>query len=99
MYCVRCGTALKENARFCGRCGTTAPVVTQPVVAQPAQVVYVEEKPIESLWENKKVLLFTFLVMAISVATIICTSIITKDLPSMSKLDTVTTSKTKLFQK
>ena len=79
MYCKYCGTLLRENAGFCHKCG-------QPVPPTKQDVVYVEEKPMESLMDNTTVIALTFCVLVIAIVTIVCTSLITKDIPSKDQL-------------
>ena len=79
MYCKYCGTAFRENARFCSKCGQPAPLPKQ-------EVVYLEEKPMESILSNGVVIGLTFFVLIFSIVTIICTSIITKDIPAKNQL-------------
>ena len=75
MYCGHCGKQIvKENSRFCGNCG--APVVA-PV--QKPQVVYVEEKPLTPVLEDRTVVALTFCVLLLSILTIVVSSIITQD--------------------
>ena len=91
MYCIRCGSALKENARFCGRCGSMAYVLptTTPVVAPKPKVVYVEEQPMESLMDNSTIVALTFCVLVFSIMTIVLASVITRNIPNASKFDSV----------
>lgn len=41
MFCKKCGNELKENAKFCGKCGEPAPVVLQAEIpaAEPKQTL------------------------------------------------------------
>lgn len=79
MYCKYCGALLREEARFCSKCGRKVP-------PKKADVIYQEEKPMESIMDNKTVILLTFCVLALSIITIVCTSLITKDIPSKDQL-------------
>ena len=47
MKCVNCGAELPEGSKFCGSCGTAAPVepVIEPVVEQPVAVDTTVETP------------------------------------------------------
>lgn len=47
MKCANCGAELPEGSKFCGSCGTAAPVepVTEPVVEQPVAVDTTVETP------------------------------------------------------
>lgn len=80
MYCGYCGAKLKENAKFCGKCGREVRIPVKQ------EIVYVEEKPIDSILNNTAVVLLTFGILVLSIATIICTSLITKDIPSTDRL-------------
>ena len=78
MFCVKCGNQLNENDRFCGICGN--------VVSQEPKVVYVEEKPLESLLDNRTVVALTFLFLLLAFATIIGASYMTRDIPDLNSL-------------
>lgn len=87
MYCSNCGTAIRANARFCGKCGQPAPIVySVPYVRKEPEVVYVEEKPLTPILEDKAVVALTFCVLILSIATIILSSAITKDIPTSKVL-------------
>lgn len=75
MYCGHCGKKIeKANAKFCGSCGS--PIV---VVPEQPKVVYVEEKPLTPILEDRTVVALTFCVLLLSILTIVVTSVITKD--------------------
>ena len=78
MYCGNCGNLLKENGHFCGKCG-------RPVYIEP-KVVYKEENKLPSLLEDRAVVALTFCVLILSIVTIVCASIFTKDIPSEGAL-------------
>ncbi len=46
MFCIQCGTALAENARFCHACGTAAPVVPAGQPQAPAGAAPVYGQPV-----------------------------------------------------
>ncbi len=80
MYCGYCGAKLRDNTNFCGKCGK------EIFVPVKEEIVYVEEKPVESILSNGVVVALTLCVLIISIATIICASIITNDLPDTNQL-------------
>lgn len=82
MYCSQCGAHMVQNARYCGSCGAM-------VHSKVPEVVYVEEKREESILDNKAVVALTFCILVLSIITIICTSLITKDIPAMNRLDSI----------
>lgn len=102
MYCIRCGSLMRGGASFCGVCGakafqtsdsvlqntsTKAPsTVPKKEVVEP-KVVIVEEKKLEPIFSNGKVLLLTFVVFFLSLFTIVFTSVITRDVPIPDKLN------------
>ena len=78
MYCGKCGAELRDNTKFCGKCGAIIPV--------KPEVVYVEEKPIESIMPNGVVVALTLCVLVLSITTIICASILTNDIDEVDSL-------------
>ena len=77
MYCAYCGSEVKNNARFCGKCGNA--VVTYVAPPAPPKVIYVEEKPLTPILEDRAVVALTFCILIVSIVTIIIASAITKD--------------------
>ena len=47
-FCKYCGKELREGMRFCGGCGNAV-----EVVVPQKQIIYEEEKPMESILDNK----------------------------------------------
>ena len=82
MYCSQCGAHIVQNARYCASCGHL-------VHSNVPEVVYVEEKQEESILDNKAVVALTFCILVLSIITIVCTSLITKDIPTMNRLDSI----------
>ena len=80
MFCGHCGTKNRNDDHFCGICGAKLP---DP---QP-EVIYLVEKPLESILDNSSVLLLAFFFFALAMIAIISVSSITKDLPSSNKLE------------
>ena len=83
MYCGHCGSILKENSRYCGKCGTAVPLRTPD---RMVQVVYIEEQPLTPIFGDKVILALTFGILGLSILTIFVSSVITKDIPSSSHL-------------
>ena len=76
MYCGNCGKKLNENDHFCGLCGMkVAP-----------KIVYVEEQPLEPIYNNTVVVLLTFFFLFLAFATIIGTAFVTKSFPATNSL-------------
>lgn len=72
MYCSKCGTKLKENAKFCGVCGTNIEEKIQEVKETP-KVIEIEEKEtkIESKANNIIVLIIVLLTLLVSIGLIL----------------------------
>lgn len=96
MYCVNCGTKLGNEDCFCGKCGARTENIVEQKIDSPKievpkkeepQVVYIEEKPMESILNNPSVIGLTLFFFMLSLITIIGISVITKDVPASSKLD------------
>ena len=86
-YCKYCGTKLGANGRFCGGCGQPVQDYFEVAAAKPVQqVVYVDEKPMESILDNKTVVALTLGVLAFSLVIIVVVSFLTKDVPVTSDL-------------
>ena len=80
-FCKYCGKEIKPNTRFCGGCGNAV----VPEVPQK-QIVYVDEKKLEPILDNKTVVALTLGVLAFSLVAIILVSYLTKDVPVSSEL-------------
>lgn len=80
-FCKYCGKELREGMRFCGGCGNAV-----EVVVPQKQIIYEEEKPMESILDNKTVVALTLGVLAFSLVAIIVVSFLTKDVPATSNL-------------
>ena len=80
MYCGYCGSKLREDTNFCGKCGR------EVFIPVKEEIVYIEEKPMESILSTGVVVALTLCVLVISITTIICTSVITKDIPETDHL-------------
>ena len=72
MYCSKCGNKLKENAKFCGVCGTNIEEKIQEVKETP-KVIEIEEKEtkIESKANNIIVLIIVLLTLLVSIGLIL----------------------------
>ena len=64
-FCKYCGKELREGMRFCGGCGNAV-----EVVVPQKQIIYEEEKPMESILDNKTVVALTLGVLAFSLVAI-----------------------------
>lgn len=69
-YCIRCGTALEENAKFCTHCGMPANGTAQQATEYPyppgqAHYNYKPENPIEKLSSRLRVSAILLLITAI----------------------------------
>ena len=79
MFCGHCGAKNQETDRFCGICGIKLP-------EKEPEIVYVEEKPMESILNNNTVIALTLFIFVLSMITIIGVSIITKSIPESDQL-------------
>lgn len=96
MFCRNCGAKLRDGDCFCGVCGSKVesveskigetPKTELPKVVEP-EVVYIEEKPMESILDNQSVIGLTLFFFMLSLLTIIGISVITRDVPVSNKLE------------
>ena len=77
MYCRYCGTKLLDNDKYCGKCGKKL-VIEQPI--QNENVVYVEEKKMDSILNNTAIVALTICVLVLSLTIIICASLLTNNI-------------------
>ncbi|MBR4693211.1 MAG: zinc ribbon domain-containing protein [Bacilli bacterium] len=78
MYCGNCGNKLGKDENFCGKCGRAREV--------KEEVIYQEEQQLEPIISNTGVVALTITVLVLAIATIIVTSVITKDIPETKHL-------------
>ena len=76
MYCEYCGSKLKENAFFCGKCGREV----------KPKVIYEEEQPLQSLASNEVCVALTLGIFILALVSIIAISVITQDYPVTNQL-------------
>lgn len=84
MYCGNCGNKLKKNEKFCGKCGRAREEENKE------EIIYQEEQQLEPIISNTGVIALTITILVLALATIICTSIITKDIPATKHLSPYT---------
>lgn len=75
MYCKNCGFKLKNNDKFCGKCGKAVENKTEP---QEVEIIEIEEKEkkVESLTSNKYIYTIIALTMLFSFGLVIICSFI-----------------------
>ena len=76
MYCRYCGTKLLDNDKYCGKCGKKLAIENK---VQKENIVYVEEKKIDSILSNTAIVALTICVLVLSLTIIICASLLTNN--------------------
>jgi len=84
MYCGNCGNKLGKDENFCGKCGRKRET--------KEEIIYQEEQQLEPIISNTGVIALTITVLVLAIATIIVTSVITKDIPETKHLNHIITN-------
>ena len=72
MYCRNCGEKLKNNAKFCSKCGTIIEEEKQKVI----EIIEEKEVKPDSKANNLVVLLLVIITMIISIGTIVLLNVL-----------------------
>lgn len=86
MFCINCGTKMTDGDQFCGVCGAKA-YVPEVSTQKQSKVVYVNEKPPKELVDYRIVLPCVFLIVFMSLLSIVLISLYTKDVHNIFKND------------
>lgn len=74
MYCSNCGFKL-DGGKYCGGCGCRVNNNNNNT-----QIIYKEEEEMKSLLNDTAIVALTLCVLILSIITIVCASVITKDI-------------------